>query len=183
MAEALLVIDVQRGVIEGRRPVDAAAGKGIAALLALFRGRGLPVVHVHHDAPDPAETVRRGQPGAEPLALARPAAGEQVFWKRGSSGFSGTDLDTHLRGAGIDRLVVCGAVAAFCVASTVRAASDLGYGVLLPTDALYGFDLWNPQDGGMIDGAVAMQVTLAILGSDFARLTTVAELAALPGAG
>ena len=75
------------------------------------------------------------------------------------------------------RGIVAGAVAAFCVTSTVRMASDLGYTVLLPQDALLGFDL-PAHDGGRIDAATVQRVTLSILGADFARLTTVDDLAA-----
>ena len=65
-------------------------------------------------------------------------------------------------------LVVAGAVAAFCITSTTRAASDLGYTVLLPDDALIGFDIGR-ADGSRISARVVLDVTLALLGSDFAR--------------
>ena len=94
------------------------------------------------------------------------------MWKHGSSAFHGTGLDARLRAQGIAELVVAGAVAAFCVTSTVRQASDLGYRVLLPQDALLGFDL-PAHDGGRIDAGTVFRVTLSLLGADFATLTTV----------
>ena len=60
--------------------------------------------------------------------------------------------------------------------STVRQASDLGYTVLLPQDALLGFDL-PAHDGGTIDAGTVFRVTLSLLGADFATLTTVADFA------
>jgi nicotinamidase-related amidase len=111
------------------------------------------------------------------MPCAAPVGGETVLWKHGSSAFAGTGLDAHLRRLGVTELVVAGAVAAFCVTSTVRQASDLGYRVLLPQDALLGFDL-PAHDGGRIDAATVQRVTLSILGADFATLTTVADLAA-----
>jgi nicotinamidase-related amidase len=178
---AVLVIDMQEGMADriraGRVPVNPNATDLIATLLADARARGLPVIHVHHDDPDPASPFRKGEPGAAPMPCAVPLAAETVLWKHASSAFAGTGLDAHLRGLGVTELVVVGAVAAFCVTSTVRMASDLGYTVLLPQDALLGFDL-PAHDGGRIDAATVHRVTLSILGADFARLTSVADLSA-----
>jgi nicotinamidase-related amidase len=178
---AVLVIDMQEGMADriraGRAPVNPAAPDRMARLLTQARAGGLPVIHVHHDDPRPDSPFRKGEPGAEPMPCAAPVGGETVLWKHGSSAFAGTGLDAHLRRLGVTELVVAGAVAAFCVTSTVRQASDLGYRVLLPQDALLGFDL-PAHDGGRIDAATVQRVTLSILGADFATLTTVADLAA-----
>ncbi len=178
---AVLIIDMQEGMadrIRAGRPVATPdAPERIATLLADARGRGLPVIHVHHDDPDPASPFRKGEPAAVVMDCAAPMTGEVVLWKHHSSAFSGTGLDDHLRNLGVTELVVAGAVAVFCVTSTVRSASDLGYKVLLPQDALLGFDL-AAHDGGRIDAATVLRVTLSILGADFATLTSVADVTA-----
>lgn len=180
MSRAVLVIDMQEGMADriraGRTLAVPEAPERIAALLEQTRASGVPVIHVHHDDPDPASPFRKGLPGGAPMRCAWPLPGETVLWKHRSSAFAGTNLDTHLKALGISELVVAGAVAAFCVTSTVRMASDLGYRVLLPQDALLGFDL-PAHDGGRIDAATVHRVTLSILGADFATLTTVADLA------
>ncbi len=179
--QAVLVIDMQEGMAErirgGRVPVNPEAPDAIAALLADARGRGVPVIHVHHDDPHPDSPFRKGLPGAAPMPCAVPLAGEVVLWKHHSSAFAGTGLDDLLKAQGVTEFVVAGAVAAFCVTSTVRQASDLGYRVLLPQDALLGFDL-PAHDGGVIDAGTVFRVTLSLLGADFATLTTVRALAA-----
>ncbi|RYI34302.1 MAG: isochorismatase family protein [Acetobacteraceae bacterium] len=181
MTRAVLIIDMQEGVADriraGRPTATPDAPDRMAALLAQARAQGLPMIHVHHDDPHPDSPFRRGEPGAAPMPCAAPQSGETVLWKHGSSAFHGTGLDTHLKAQGITELVVAGAVAAFCVTSTVRQASDLGYKVLLPQDALLGFDL-PAHDGGMIDAGTVFRVTLSLLGADFATLTTVDALAA-----
>lgn len=178
---AVLVIDMQEGMAdpirEGRPTATPDAPDRIAALLALARGRGMPVIHVLHDDPRVDSPFRKGAPGGAPMPCAVPQDAETVFWKHGSSAFHGTGLDQHLKALGITELVVAGAVAAFCVTSTVRQASDLGYKVLLPQDALLGFDL-PAHDGGQIDAGTILRVTLSLLGADFATLTTVDALAA-----
>ena len=69
-----------------------------------------------------------------------------------------------------------GAVAAFCVTSTVRSASDAGFGVILPGDALLAFDL-PAHDGGRIDAHDLLRMTLTVLGADFARLVRADDVA------
>ena len=173
MTTALLVIDMQMGmagrIASGRALAEPEAQARVADLLALFRARGAPVIHVHHDDPDPASPFRRGAAGGAPMPCAVPLAGEAVLWKSGSSAFAGTGLDAHLRKRGIDRLVIVGAVAAFCVTSTTRWASDLGFRVILPGDALLAFDI-PAHDGGRIDAGTVLRVTLSLLGADFAQL-------------
>lgn len=182
MTTALLIIDMQEGMADriraGREQANPRAEANTAALLALFRARGLPVVHVFHDDAHPDSPFRKGLPSAEPMACARPVAGETVFWKHGSSAFHFTGLEAHLRGRGIDTLVLTGAVAAFCVTSSTRQASDLGFKVLLPGDALIGFDL-PAHDGGRLDAHTILRVTLSLLGADFATLVTTDQVAGL----
>jgi nicotinamidase-related amidase len=174
---ALLVIDMQKEMEfrtrSGRERANPDAEAHIAELLALFRGRGLPVIHVHHD--EPGTPVAFGQPGGAVMECALPVAGETVLVKSRSSAFTGTGLDDHLKAQGIERLVVVGAVAAFCVTSTVRWASDLGYRVLLPGDALVGFDLPR-ADGSRIAAGTVLDVTLTLLGADFAKVMPAAEI-------
>lgn len=181
MTRAVLIIDMQEGMADriraGRETATPDAPEKMARLLDQARAQGLPVIHVHHDDPHPESPFRKGLPGAAPMSCAVPLAGETVLWKHGSSAFHGTGLDAHLKAQGITELVVAGAVAAFCVTSTVRQASDLGYRVLLPQDALLGFDL-PAHDGGKIDAGTVFRVTLSLLGADFATLTTVEALAA-----
>lgn len=177
---ALLVIDMQEGMVrrtrEGRERVNPGAEGLVAGLLAKFRAAGRPVVHVLHDDASPESPFRRGQPDGAPIAGLEPSGSEVVFWKSGSSAFAGTGLEAHLRAEGITDLVLVGAVAAFCVTSTCRQASDLGFRVTLPGDALIGFDI-PAHDGGRIDAATVLRVTLSLLGADFARLVRAEDVA------
>jgi len=69
-----------------------------------------------------------------PLArLAPPAA---IIYKRFYSPFSEPSLHTLLRKSGIDSLVVTGAETEVCVLAAVMDAVDLGYRVVLASDAL-----------------------------------------------
>ncbi len=173
MTTALVCIDMQMGMADriaaGRPQANPMAEAHVAALLALFRARGLPVVHVLHDEPE--TPFQRHLPAGAPMPCALPVTGEAVLWKSRSSAFAGTGLEALLRGQGTQRIVVVGAVAAFCVTSTVRAASDLGFQVVLPGDALLAFDI-PAHDGGRIGADEVLRVTLSLLGADFATLVT-----------
>lgn len=182
MGTALLVVDMQAfmtaRIASGRQRCNPDAEENVARLLALFRASGLPIYHVLHHDSDPALGYRKGWPETEPMPCAAPVAGEQVFWKSGSSGFSRTGLDPALRRNGIKRVMLVGAVAAYCVASTARAGFDLGFEIVLPSDALLGFDL-PAHDGGRIDAQTVLRVTLATLASDFAQLVTTDQVAGM----
>lgn len=177
---ALIVIDMQMGMADriaaGREVAVPEAPQNMARLLALFRAKGWPVIHVHHD--QAGTPFAKDSPSGQPMPETAPQGNEVVFWKSGSSAFSGTALDRHLRGLGINRIVLVGAVTAFCVTSSTRAASDLGFQVTLPGDALLGFDL-PAHDGGRLDAATLHRVTLSLLGADFARLTVTDQVAGL----
>lgn len=83
-------------------------------------------------------TGDRHDPGlhdlVEPLkTLAKP---EQIFDKSGFSVFSNKGLDRRLREKGIQSLIFSGVETDVCVYSSVLEAIDLGYRVVIATDAV-----------------------------------------------
>ena len=139
MTTALLLIDIQNDYFAGgRMPLErmeeAAANAG--TLLAAFRDRGMPVVHVRHLSVRPGATFFvPGTPGADIHALVRPADGEKVIEKNFPNAFRGTRLSDELRTTGIDGLVIAGSMSHLCVDATVRAAFDLGFRCTVAEDA------------------------------------------------
>jgi nicotinamidase-related amidase len=100
------------------------------------------------------------------MPCSRDHEGEPVFIKKSSSGFATTDLAKYLTAGGITRLFVTGAVAGFCVNSTVRAGSDLGFDMTVVRDAVIGFDLPSAN----LDAHTIFDVTMGLLEADFAKL-------------
>jgi nicotinamidase-related amidase len=82
-------------------------------------------------------TLERASPDA--IELVRELSGfvppAEVYDKRVYSPWHG-DLDIRLRHRGVDTLVVSGGETEVCVLSTVLGAVDLGYRVIVATDAL-----------------------------------------------
>lgn len=174
--QALLIIDMQMEMqhrIEGgRNCVNPAAAAVIAGLAHAFRERGQPVIHIRHRDADPASPLHADAAGYPPIACAEAVAGEPVFLKTTSSAFASTDLAAWLRDRGITDLVVTGAVAGFCVNSTVRAGADLGFTMTVVSDAVLGFDL----PGAGLSARTIFDVTMAHLEADFARLVEASTL-------
>ncbi|KIC14848.1 isochorismatase family protein [Leisingera sp. ANG-Vp] len=178
---ALLIVDMQQEMANvtasGRQRANPQAEERVAELAAGFRASGLPVVHVMHDDPRPESKFRRDLPSGQPMDCALPAEGEPVFWKTGSSGFTGTGLEAHLREAGIGKLVIAGGVAAFCVNSTARSAANLGFAIQVVEDALIAFDI-PARKGGMLDAGQVLEVTLSALHAGFGTVLPASEVLA-----
>lgn len=87
-------------------------------------------------------TMTRAKLGREMLevvpSLRRFAPPAGYFDKAIYSPWLGSDLHQRLRGAGVETLVVSGGETDVCVLATVLGAIDLGYRIILPTDAVFG---------------------------------------------
>merc|ERR1712093_151306 len=135
----LLVIDLQNDYYPGGKfelhNVEQASSNA-ARLLQAFRAKDLPCFHVRHEAADPAlGFFLPGTPGADFHEQVKPQEGEAVVTKTEINSFKGTDLEAKIKAAGVDNLVVCGAMTHMCIDSGVRAASDLGFKCVVPGDA------------------------------------------------
>jgi nicotinamidase-related amidase len=65
--------------------------------------------------------------------------------KEAFSGFSGTNLLSKLKGAGIERALVCGLATDYCVKDTAIDAAKAGFEVYVLTDAIAAVNI-NPGD-------------------------------------
>jgi len=127
---ALLVIDVQNGVVGEAHDRDAVVGN-VATLVEKARASGTPVVWVQHSGDDLAQ-------GSEPWQYVRElqqGAAEPVVHKRYGDSFEDTDLEDVLAAAGVGHLVVAGAQTDECIRSTIQGAFTRGYDVTLVGDA------------------------------------------------
>ena len=127
---ALLVVDVQRGVVEEAHERDAVVAN-IATLVEEARGAGTPVVWVQHA--DDFLTVDSDDWQIVPEL--QPADGEARVRKGYGDSFEATDLEDVLAGLGVGRLVVAGAETDACVRSTLHGALTRGYDATLVADA------------------------------------------------
>lgn len=127
---ALMVIDVQNGVVEGAHRRDAVIAN-IAELVDKARDAAVPIVWVQHSD---AQLERGSEAWEYVPELARQELEPLVHKSYGDS-FEGTDLEEVLAAAGVGRLVVAGAQTDECIRSTIHGAFVRGYDVTLVADA------------------------------------------------
>jgi nicotinamidase-related amidase len=127
---ALIVIDVQNGVVDGNYNRDVVVAN-VASLVERARKEQVPVVWVQHsdehlaDGTDEWRIVPELQPGdSEPLVA-----------KNYGDSFEATTLESVLSGLGVGRLVVAGAQTDACIRSTLHGAFARGYDATLVGDA------------------------------------------------
>ncbi|WP_369213339.1 cysteine hydrolase family protein [Streptomyces flavofungini] len=150
MSNALLVMDVQRAVVDLvddgsgylprlRAAIDGARSAGIPVIYVVIALRpGFPEVGARNR---PLAAIARaglfvaGEPGTEIHPDVAPLPGEVVVTKRRASAFSGSDLDVVLRARGIENLVLTGIATSAVVLSTLCGANDLDFGLTVLSDA------------------------------------------------
>lgn len=135
---ALVIIDTQVGVIEPAYQ-SVAVLERIKSLLAQARTSHTPVIYVQHDEPEGYE-LAVGTPNWQIHPAIAPQAGEAIVNKRASDSFYNTSLDQELRARGIQHLVVVGGQTEYCVDTTIRRATTMGYNVTLVGDAHSTYD-------------------------------------------
>ena len=139
MSQALLIIDIQNDYFPGGAMElvgSEQAGANAARLLAAFRAKGLPVIHIQHVSTRPgASFFLPGTPGVEIHACVAPQGDEPVFQKHFPNSFRGTPLLEHLRQQKITQLSIAGMMTQMCVDTSTRAAADLGFECTLAHDA------------------------------------------------
>ena len=79
----------------------------------------------------------KGSPESQIAAELAPVEGDVVVPKHRWNAFHQTDLDLNLRVRGIDTIVIAGGSTDVGIASTVFAARDLDYGIVVISDACY----------------------------------------------
>ncbi|MGI9030153.1 MAG: cysteine hydrolase family protein [Ilumatobacteraceae bacterium] len=127
---ALLVIDVQNGVVAGAHERDAVVAN-VASLVDRARHERTPVVWVQHNDDD----LERGSEDWRIVPELSPSDAEPLVEKSDGDAFEDTDLEQVLAGLGVGRLVVAGAQTDACIRSTLHGAFARGYDATLVGDA------------------------------------------------
>ena len=154
-ATVLLVMDVQRGIVE-RAPGDDGYLPRLAGAIDAARAAGIPVIYVvvgfrpghpevsarnkSFSAAASSGRFAAGDPGAEIHPAVAPRDGDLIVTKRRVSAFAGSDLDVLLRGLGAGTLVLAGIATSGVVLSTLRQAADLDYRLAVLADGCLDAD-------------------------------------------
>jgi len=127
---ALLVVDVQNGVVEGAHERDAVVAN-VGSLVEKARHERVPVVWVQHSD----ELTVRGSDRWQIVPELTPGNAEPLVEKHYGDSFEDTTLESVLSDLGVGRLVVVGAQTDACVRSTLHGAFVRGYDTTLVGDA------------------------------------------------
>lgn len=139
---ALIIIDQQKGILHPRlgRRNNPQAEERMLELLALWRLRGRPVIHVQHLSRSPDSVFWPEQDGVEFQERFVPQGGEWLIQKQVPDAFCASGLEAQLREAGIGQLIIVGVATNNSVESTARTAGNLGFDTWVAEDACFTFD-------------------------------------------
>ncbi len=178
---ALLVVDMQKGYVDPEAPLPKMLGHTTNTLQAMVeplikfieesRDKGIPVfwTQMEENPEVMAPNMRKKMEDEETVVITKrgektydfygvsPKEGEVVVYKTHYNAFAETDLDLQLRQRGINTLIITGAYASRCVASTAIAASDtLGYNLIVPIDLVAGDDTMTTETQGFLAAVQAI---------------------------
>src|SRR5258708_22311622 len=127
---ALVVVDVQNGVVGGAHERDAVVAN-VGSLVDKARREQVPVVWVQHCD----EELARGSEDWRIVPELAPGDAEPLVEKSYGDSFEDTSLETVLSDLGVRRLVIAGAETDACIRSTLHGAFARGYDATLVRDA------------------------------------------------
>jgi ureidoacrylate peracid hydrolase len=149
-AAALMVIDMQNYFVDpqGRAfiPGTQEILPNIQKLITAFRKAERPVIYTTHvHKPDGSDAgimgwwwddmILEGEDQAEIYSSIAPNPDEKIIIKHRYSAFYNTDLETILRRAKVEDLVITGVMTNLCCESTARDAYYRDYRAFFPADA------------------------------------------------
>lgn len=174
---ALIIMDVQQGFDDSKwgRRNNPDAEANISCILNLRRSEKRPIIHVQHCSVEPGSLLGPEHPGCQFKPEAKPNEDEPVFKKTVNSVFIGTELESYLKNCGIEHIVIVGLTTDHCVSTTTRMAGNLGFNVLLVSDANAAFDRKGP-DGQKYMAEDIHAIQIASLNGGFCDAVTTESL-------
>lgn len=127
---ALLVVDVQNGVVAGAHERDAVVAN-IASLVGRARAAKTPVVWVQHND----DGLLAGSDDWQIVPELQREPSEPLVEKQYGDSFDATTLESVLSRLGVGKLIIVGAQTDACITSTLHGALVRGYDTTLVGDA------------------------------------------------
>jgi nicotinamidase-related amidase len=170
-ATALVVIDMQRGLLDppAQAHQGAAVLRRVIELVAKARAAKRTVVFVQHQGPRDSP-LALGSPTWELAAGLVPQDHDLRVDKQRPNMFFGTDLQARLAERGITHLVIAGMQTEYCVDTSCRAASDLGFRVTLVADA------HTTMDSAVLPASAIIAHHNLTLGGPFAQVVAAEQI-------
>ncbi len=135
----LLVIDMQKGLVDEELYNYEAFVKRTVKLIDAARTNHVEVIYVQHDA-GPGSGLSAGDDGFEIAGQVSPEPGEKVFVKTINSCFGNREFREYMERQEDKRLMIIGLQTNYCIDATVKSAFERGYEVIIPEGANSTFD-------------------------------------------
>ena len=182
MISGLILVDIQNDYFPGGNMELARmneASLNAKDLLSLFRKKQWPTFHIQHIAEHEGATFfLPNTEGSELHQSIKPLPEETIIQKKFPNSFRETTLQKELNNAGVEQVVICGAMSHMCIDATTRAAADLGYSCMVVHDACATRNL---EFGGINISAEDVHGSfMAALGSAYANILSFNEFQSNP---
>ena len=138
MAQALIVIDIQEGLVN-ENPYDAKNFIiNTKAIIQHFRDQNIEVIFVRHSEDE--GLLATGSDNWQVYHELKPQENEKIFNKYYNSIFKNSELKEYLDSKSITDLTFVGMQVEFCIDTSVKVGFEYGYKISIIEDAISTFD-------------------------------------------
>ena len=138
MAQALIVIDIQEGLVN-ESPYDAKnLIANTKAIIQHFRDQNTEVVFIRHSENE--GLLATGSNNWQVYHELKPQENEKIFNKYYNSIFKDSELKKYLDSKSITDLTFVGMQVEFCIDTSVKVGFEYGYKITIVEDAISTFD-------------------------------------------
>lgn len=138
MAQALIVIDIQEGLVK-ENPFDTKNFIiNTKAIIQHFRDQNIEVIFIRHSEDE--GLLAMGSDNWQIYHELKPQENERIFNKYYNSIFKDTELKEYLNRKNITDLTFVGMQVEFCIDTSVKVGFEYGYKITIVEDAISTFD-------------------------------------------
>ena len=138
MVQALIVIDIQEGLVN-ESPYDVKnLIANTKAIIQYFRNQNIEVIFIRHSEDE--GLLATGSDNWQVYHELKPQENEKIFNKYYNSIFKDTELKEYLNRKNITDLTFVGMQVEFCIDTSVKVGFEYGYKITIVEDAISTFD-------------------------------------------
>lgn len=138
MAQALIVIDIQEGLVKENPFNTKNFIINTKAIIQHFRDQNIEVIFIRHSEDE--GFLEKGSDNWQVYHELKPKEKETIFNKYYNSIFKDTELKEYLDRKNITDLTFVGMQVEFCIDTSVKVGFEYGYKITIVEDAVSTFD-------------------------------------------
>ena len=138
MAQALIVIDIQEGLVKENPFNTKNFIINTKAIIQHFRDQNIKVIFIRHSEAE--GLLATGSDNWQVYHELKPQENEKIFNKYYNSIFKDTELKEYLNRKNITDVTFVGMQVEFCIDTSVKVGFEYGYKITIVEDAISTFD-------------------------------------------